>query len=321
MEFKENEYKLNKLKENFQNIESIIQKINISKINILEKIDKYKVLYQDLLKNNNDDIFIFCLDSLYFQYKTSLMEYEFIEKNIYFIMNRIYCDYYKLYNIIILELNEKKIIDIKKKIFPKYKDLDILYQYSWETILSIHNEILSIIDKLYLKYKEIKSQISNYIDNNKSVISISNFINTLKYENEILENVIKLYISYISFFHYSQNKILVRMNSKMFEFEKYIDEYSNKNDFFSIDDVDDVEDVKIISSERERENIREINNILETPVKEDISLNILENHIDYTLFEKKIDTIDIFENELLNFEPVKENNNDICLILNEFNIE
>ena len=240
MESKTNEYQLDKLKNDFRNIQLVIEEINKSKNIIFDKIGQFKSLYQDLIKTNNTKIFIFCLDSLYFQYKLSLMDYESIKQNFAFIMNRMYCDYYKLYNIIISEMTEKKVIEIKKKTFPVYKDLDVLYEYKFETTINIHNDILSVIDRLYSKYNESTFGIENYVETKKSVVSISNFLNTLKYENGLLENQIMLYINYISFFHFSQKKILVRLYSKMVELNKNIDEYLNVNNVISIDDIHSV---------------------------------------------------------------------------------
>ena len=240
MEKKTNEYQLDKLKTDFQNIRAIIEEVNVSKSILLEKIEQLKLLYQDLIKTNNTKIFLFCLDSLHFQYKLFLMDYDSMENTYRFVMNRMYSDYYKLYNIIALEMNEKGFIEIKRKSFPQYKDLDVLREYKIETIIEIHNEILSVIDQLYAKYRDATSGIENYVETKKSVVSISNFLNTLKYKNGLLENQIMLYINYISFFHFSQKKMLVRLYSKMVEFNKSIDEYSNINNIISIDDINSV---------------------------------------------------------------------------------
>lgn len=243
---KTNEYKLDKLKNDFQNIQLIIEEINQSKMIILDKINQPKHLYQDLIQNNNTNVFIFCLDSLHFQYKLSLMDYESIKTNLSFIMNRMYCDYYKLYNMILLEMNEKKWIEIKREPFPKYNDLDIYSEYDLEIIIKIHNEILNVIHKLYSKYIELINGEKKYKTNQKSVVSISNFLNTLKYENGMLENQIMLYINYVSFFHFSQKKSLVRLYSKMVEFNKHIDEYSNIDNVISIDDINSVSPTEVL---------------------------------------------------------------------------
>ena len=237
---KTNEYLLDKLKTDFQNIRLILEETNLAKTIILEKIEQTKLLYQELIKTNHTKIFIFCLDSLYFQYKLSLMDYESMKNNLSFIMNRMYCDYYKLYNIIVSEIREKCFLEIEVKTFQPYKDLDVLREYSFEMIIIIHNEILSLIDRLYSKYRDGTSGIENYVETKRSVVSISNFLNTLKYENGLLENQIMLYINYMSFFHFSQNKMLVRLYSKMVEFNKNIDEYSNINNIVSIDDIKSV---------------------------------------------------------------------------------
>ena len=289
MDFKKtNEYQLDKLKTDFQNIQSIIQEINVSKTILFEKINQSKVLYQDLIKKNNTKLFLFCLDSLYFQYKLSLMDYESIEQNLRFIMNRMYCDYYKLYTIIVLEMNENGYISIERRPFPQYKDLDILYEYDLNTIIGIHNEILSVIDKLYAKYRENASGIENYVETKRSIVSISNFLNTLKYENGLLENEIMLYINYMSFFHFSQKKILVRLYSKMVEFNKHIDEYSNINNVISIDDINSVSEEKdqdtVSITESEYNSIlkNEMNEFIESPetnvleMRESQERNVLE---------------------------------------------
>ena len=234
---KTNEYKLGKLRNDFQNIQLILEEINESKIILLEKINQSKNIYQDLIKNNNSNLFIFCLDSLHFQYKLSLMDYESIKNNLSFIMNRMYCDYYKLYNIIFSEIHERKWISIQHVVFPKYNDLDILQEYKLENIIEIHNEILNMLDKLYYRFKELNNGVCDYTTHQKSVVCISNFLNTLKFENVLLENQIMLYINYISFFHYTQKKTLVRLYSKMTEFNKHIDEYTNIHNVISIDDI------------------------------------------------------------------------------------
>ena len=85
---------------------------------INEKLNEVKQTYQYLVKNNNKKIFLFCLDSFFFQYKNHNTEYENLSKSSVLIVNRMYGDYYKLYNILLLQLREKnvplkKIINLK----------------------------------------------------------------------------------------------------------------------------------------------------------------------------------------------------------------
>jgi hypothetical protein len=236
---KEIDYSLRKLHFNFEAILSIVKEMNLSKTVLSEKIAEFSTMYTELVKTNNTKIFLFCLDSLYFQYKSSMMDLHAMENNRKFIMNRMYCDYYKLYHLIISDLNEKGILILELKTYPKYKDLDILLEYNLDTIVNIHGEILDILYKLYEKLKTNKASIQEHMDT-KTVLSISNFLNTLKYENGILKNQVILYINYLSFFHFSQKKMLIKLYSKMSEFNRDMEEYMGFNRIISIDDINSI---------------------------------------------------------------------------------
>jgi hypothetical protein len=230
------EHSFKKLHYNFEGIISIIKEINLSKIILSEKNIEFRTMYTELVKTNNTKIFLFCLDSLYLQYKSLMMDLESFENNRKFIMNRMYCDYYKLYHLIISEVNEKNIFTIESKTYPPYKNLEILYEYNIDTIINIHSDILDILYKIYEKIRINDSSLQNHIDTN-SVLYISNFLNTLKYENGLLDNHLMLYINYVSFFHFSQKKMLVKLYSKMSDFNRDIDEYMGFNRIISIDDI------------------------------------------------------------------------------------
>ena len=236
---KDIDYSLRKLHFNFEAILSIVKEMNLSKSVLSEKIAEFSTMYTELVKTNNTKIFLFCLDSLYFQYKCSMMDLNAMENNRKFIMNRMYCDYYKLYHLIISDLNEKQILILELKTYPKYKHLDVLLEYNLDTIINLHGEILDILYKLYEKLKTNSVSIQEHIDT-KTVISISNFLNTLKYENGILENQIILYINYLSFFHFSQKKMLIKLYSKMSEFNRDMEEYMGFNRIISIDDINSI---------------------------------------------------------------------------------
>jgi hypothetical protein len=93
-------YNIEKLKIDFDNIFALKQEIARTKSVVAEILNQLKTVYNDLLKSNSKKIFLFCLDSFYFQYKTFAMEMDNIDKFRSLLNNRMYCDYYKLYNII-----------------------------------------------------------------------------------------------------------------------------------------------------------------------------------------------------------------------------
>ena len=157
---------------------------------------------------------MFCLDSFYFQYKTFAMEMENIDRFRILTNNRMYCDYYKLFNIILNYIKEhhaelSKLIknsrsnedvtmdinDLELKTFPVYKDLEPFLEYKIEDIKDIHNNILHLINKLYTQYTENDDQIGHYNENQKVGFSISNFLNTLNHENNLLKEQVSLFVN------------------------------------------------------------------------------------------------------------------------------
>uniref|UniRef100_A0A6C0B6Y5 Uncharacterized protein n=1 Tax=viral metagenome TaxID=1070528 RepID=A0A6C0B6Y5_9ZZZZ len=231
---------IEKLKTNFDNIISLKTEIARTKLQVSEKLQHLKDIYGELLKSNSKKIFLFCLDSFYFQYKTFAIEMDNIDRFRVLMNNRMYCDYYKLYNIIInsiKENNEIAFAENEVKLFPPYKDLEPFQEYKIEDIKDIHENILALINKLHAFSSSKKYNIDHYNEKHRIGFSISNFINTLEYENRLTKEQISLYINYLSFFHISQKKQVQRLFSRINDFHKEINDNINVNKTFSIDDV------------------------------------------------------------------------------------
>ena len=236
-------YNIEKLKTNFENMVTIKKEIEKTKTKVNEKLTNLKTIYNELSKTNNKKIFLFCLDSFFFQYKTFTIEMEHIEKMRSLINNRIYCDYYKLYNIILAHIKENRAdlitTEIEQKTYPAYKDLDPFQEYKMNDVLDIHENILYLINQLYSQSISKKEDIDHYNEKHHIGFAISNFLNTLEYENHLLKEQISLYINYVSFFHISQKRQLDRLYSRLEDFNKEIEDNINVNTMFSIDDIMD----------------------------------------------------------------------------------
>jgi len=234
-------FDIEKLKTDFDNIITLKKEIAKVKCVVLEKLIQLKSQYNELIKSNSKKIFLFCLDSFYFQYKTFAIEMEHIDRFRSLINNRMYCDYYKLYNIIISYIKENRtelnIDELELKTYPVYKDLEPFQEYKLDDIKDIHSNILLLINRLYLQSTGRTDTIENYSENHKIGFSISNFLNTLEYENRLLREQISLYINYISFFHISQKRQLNRLFMRMQDFYREIDDNININRTFSIEDI------------------------------------------------------------------------------------
>jgi len=178
--------------------------------------------------------------------------------------NRMYCDYYKLYNIIISFVKENRkdleINELEVKSYPVYKDLEPFQEYRLEDIKDIHSNILIIINKLYSQLNTKVDCVDHYNESHKIGFSISNFLNTLEYENRLLKEQIVLYVNYVSFFHISEKRQLNRLFLRMQEFYREIDENININRTFSIQDIaeqDKLSRFYIIGDEIEVDDILE----------------------------------------------------------------
>ena len=93
--------------------------------------------------------------------------------------------------------------------------------------------IKSMFDTV-LKKQEV---INEYTTKKKAGYSISNFINTLTHENNVLKAQLDLYLNYISFFHISQQKQIKRLFDSYVNFEKEVDNNISSEHAFSFDDL------------------------------------------------------------------------------------
>ena len=217
--------KIEKLENNFKNILSLDRKIESEKGKLKEKLVHLKDTHGKMSKSNSKQIFLFCLDSFFFQYKLFSMEHDNLSKFSLLIKNRIYCDYYKLYKLILKYLKdheEELQIHISHSLVPSYKDLEPYFDYGIENITLVHENMLDCIKKMFQNVIEKENTIEDYTTKKKAGYSISNFVNTMSHENNILKAQIDLYLNYISFFHISQKRQIKRLFQKFDEFETEI---------------------------------------------------------------------------------------------------
>ena len=144
-------FNIDSLATNFTAILQLLQDIQTTKREIGEKLNSLKEIYNKLIKENNKKIFLFCLDSFYFQYKILIIEMENINRFISLINNRMYGDYYKLYNIIIIQcgqfnIDTREIASDAKK-YPTYRDLEPFHEYDLEHIIGLHADILTVLSQ------------------------------------------------------------------------------------------------------------------------------------------------------------------------------
>lgn len=211
---------LTELKNNFSVIIDIKKNVKIIFDILQQRINKLKDLYHDFIVNNNTQIFIFGLDSFYFQNKMIDIEYDDMKRIFLAMNNRIYCEYYKLHKIIISyiqeNINDKKLLEtIKINNFPIYKDLEPFKEYDFELIIDLHENVFELITYIinYIEHKE--KELIMHTSKKNIGLNIDNFVNTFNYEITMAREKVNLFIKYIEFFHKLHLKHYKRFNNKI----------------------------------------------------------------------------------------------------------
>jgi hypothetical protein len=214
------EHRISNLKTEFNDISLVRDRINNVFGSLKGKIDKLKNLYSDFIKNSKSQLFVFGLDTFHFQSKLIDLEYDDMIRMFLAINNRMYCEYFKLYKIIISYVTEnvsdKKILDIiRGNSFPIYKDLEPFKDYRFETITELHENILILLNSIMSIVNHRENELSLHRNKQLIGLNIDNFVNSFNFEIVIMKEKINLFLSYIEFFHKMHAKYLQRFNTKI----------------------------------------------------------------------------------------------------------
>ena len=215
------EERLNALKTDFISIIEL-KESNLQIFQTLNsRISIIKQHYSDFIRSYKDTLFVFTLDSFHFQGKLIDIEYEEMTRIYYGIMNKMYCEYYKLYKIVVEYVNEnikddkiQNLIQANNQ-YPVYKDLEPYKQYDFHFTKELHETIIVILTAVngFLLNKEHDLKV--YQDKRQIGFNIDNFVNTLNFNNLMIREKVQLFITYIEFFHKMHSKYLSRFTTKM----------------------------------------------------------------------------------------------------------
>ena len=210
------------MESNFKNSFELIKDYKNDIDNVLRYIkNKTEILncmYNDYLKEIKYTVnYRLSLDSFNFQTKLINIEHDNYNKIFKFFINRMYGDYYKLYNKLIdyVKNNVKNIKIVNDNQFPKYKDLEVNVEYNIEIIDEVYSNILSILTELSnycLKENHLIKEITKKQNNG---ININNFLNEKKYSIIILEQKINFYYEILKGYIESQQKFFKRLYLKL----------------------------------------------------------------------------------------------------------
>jgi len=212
--------RITQLKSDFNNIVAIRSTVKGIFDTLKQRIDKLKQLYSDFIQHNDNQLFVFGLDSFRFQSKLIDIEYDDMMRLFLAINNRMYCEYFKLYKIIIAYIHEtiedKKIIEIIKVTnFPVYKDLEPYKEYKFETVLELHENILILLGSIMNSIENKENELEMYQKKRRIGLNIDNFVTSFNYDIIIMRERVAVFLTYIEFFHILHTKYLKRFSNKI----------------------------------------------------------------------------------------------------------
>ena len=261
------EEQISDLKKTFTQLIELRAEVHTTFIGLNNIITKLNSIYTEFIKKSQDSVLIFGLDSLRSQSKLIGIEYEDMRRLFYAINNRMYCEYYKLYKIImeyiIENVSDIKIVDMVKSdvyIFPVYKDLEPFKQYDFEIIQSVHEAILVFLNSLSSHIISKEQELKTHQMTNKTGLNIDNFVMSFNFNLVVMKEKVTLFINYVVFFHTSHLKLLSRFVMKVNLMMKHV-----KSDI-NLEDISKPKRKKILDSVLKDENDGQI--LIDTSVSD-----------------------------------------------------
>ena len=257
---------------------------NEKKIHVLDtKILKLKGMYNEFIKNNKETLCVFGLDSLYFQGKIIDIEYDDVKRLFAAIINRMYCEFFKLYKIVVdyikSNINDKKLLELVNihNQFPVYRDLEPFKIYDFDVVQSIHDVIVELLYALHNYFTIKERELEKYKAKNKIGFNIDNFVNTVYFNNIMLREKISLFISYLDFFHRLNIKYLSRYYHKLDMMVNQInsdirfEEKNDENATYEMIDMREIKETQVIQNPNSNATIH-LEQFFETPHENKIEI-------------------------------------------------
>ena len=311
--------RINQLTVSFKIMTGLKEETGVMMVDLVKKITKLKEIYSEFVKNNKQSVFIFGLDSFHFQGKLIDIEYEDMNRLFLAITNRMYCEYFKLYRIIMeyisKTINDAKILDTLKinNNYPIYKDLEPFKVYPFEIIHNIHDTIVTLLHSINGCIVNKEEELEGYRLKNNMGINIDNFVHTFNYNIIMMREKMVLFITYMEFFHKLHNKYLKRFTTKLHLMTNQI------NNDIKFDNIDQPKTTDV--EEEEGDAVKDDNVVLNIESLPDDNVIITENEIiveekekeeegeeDAIILEEKEEEIVLEEKEKEEeiIEPIKE---------------
>lgn len=272
-------YDLTKANKGFEEIKTIRSNIE-SGFNVIHtKLKSLQKIYSNVVSKHKKIDCTLGVDALFFQSELIKKEYNNLQDLYKFINNRIYCEYYKLYNYIKDYISKEMSSDIIEDFkfldrFPPYKSLDLSITYDFGNVLKMQSKIITILDKLDKYVKESVDTNNNEKELLQMGLHIDTVIHTQDYMNSILKEKLKMFSFYLKTFNMHHEKHLGRLHAKTEMIVNIIsDDMPLNNKQTEPASVENINDDELNKSNNVTDNKRDTTENNDTKVNNDVTEN------------------------------------------------
>ena len=212
-------YNLTKVNTGFEEVKNLRLQIEGDFTVIQNKLDSLREIYTTVVSKHKKIECTLGVDALFFQRELINKEFGNMKGLFVFIVNRIYCEYYKLYYYVKDYIETTLCDDIvhscnMNEDVPPYKSLDTSIEYEFADIIKLQSSIVQTIEKMKIFCS--KNELLNNKEKNmlKMGLHIDTVIHTQNYTNIVMHEKLKMFYNYLETFNRHHAKHLGRLLKK-----------------------------------------------------------------------------------------------------------
>ena len=212
-------YNLTKVNTCFDGVKNLRLQIDADFTVIQNKLDSLQEIYTTVVSKHKKIDCTLGVDAIFFQRELINKEFGNMKGLFVFIVNRIYCEYYKLYYYVKDYIENTLCDDIihscnMNEDVPPYKSLNTSIEYEITDIIKLQSSIVQTIEKMKIFCS--KNELLNNKEKNmlKMGLHIDTVIHTQQYTNIVMHEKLKLFYNYLETFNSHHAKHLGRLLKK-----------------------------------------------------------------------------------------------------------
>ena len=212
-------YNLTKVNTCFEEVKKLRLQIEGDFSVIQNKLDSLREIYSNVVAKHKKIECTLGVDALFFQKELINKEFGNMKGLFIFIVNRIYCEYYKLYYYVKDYIENTLRDDIVRSCnmnenVPPYKSLNTNIEYDFDHILKLQSSIVLTLEKMKTFFSENVSLNNKEKDMLKLGLHIDTVIHTQNYTNSVMQEKLKMFYYYLETFNKHHAKHLGRLLKK-----------------------------------------------------------------------------------------------------------